>query len=93
MLERENAFYLTNKAEFKEKYYDKWLVIINESLFGVYDTPKEAVTAVKGKYKPGDFLIHSPANDGVVIEAGTTVCIRRPGDDKKPKVHRQVTYA
>ena len=78
MLERENAFYLTHKAEFKDKYYDKWLVIVNESLFGVYDTPKEAVTAVKGKYKPGDFLIHSPANDGIVIEAGTTVRIRRP---------------
>jgi len=33
VFEREDAFYSAHQAEFHEKYYDKWLVIIGESLW------------------------------------------------------------
>jgi len=32
MLEHENKFYMAHQAELKEKYPDKWLVIVGESL-------------------------------------------------------------
>jgi len=34
MLERENKFYKEHQAEFREKYLNKWLVIVGESLWG-----------------------------------------------------------
>jgi hypothetical protein len=37
MLEQENAFYIAHQGEFREKYLEKWLVIVGESLWGVYD--------------------------------------------------------
>ena len=41
-LVKENAFYALHKAEFQEKYYDKWLVIVGDSLWGVYDKFSDA---------------------------------------------------
>jgi len=38
MLERENKFYNEHKAEFHEKYLNKWLFIVGESLWGVFNT-------------------------------------------------------
>ena len=42
MLELEDAYYTEHKTEFHEKYSDKWLIIVGESLFGVYDTIADA---------------------------------------------------
>ena len=70
MLERESAFYAAHKAEFHEKYNDKWLVIAGESLLGVYGTVAEATQKALEHFKPGEFMLHKPARDGMVIEAG-----------------------
>ena len=92
MRERENAYYKANKAEFREKYLDKWLVIAGESLYGAYDTPQEAAANASAKLEPGEFLIHKPANDGTVIEIGGTVRLRHPDDINTPKPKRAITY-
>jgi hypothetical protein len=79
MLERENKFYMEHQVEFKEKYNDKWLVIVGDSLWGVYDKVSDAGKAALQNFEPGEFLIHSPADDGTVIELGPIVSVTKPG--------------
>ena len=94
MLERENAFYAAHQAEFREKYFDKWLVITGESLWGVYDTITDAAKAALKHFEPGEFMIHSPADDGRVLEViGPIIRFRYPDDDKKPESLPIMTYA
>ena len=92
MLERENAFYVTHQDEFREKYPDKQLVISGESLFGVYDTLREAAENALKNLEPGDFMIHSPANDGMVIEIGPTINVRYTNNTNKPKHRPKIIY-
>jgi hypothetical protein len=70
MLEQESAFYQAHQVEFREKYLEKWLVIVGESLIGAYNTPKDAIEAVKSRCKPGQFMLHRPVDDGMTIEVG-----------------------
>jgi hypothetical protein len=81
-LEQETAFYSTHQAEFREKYLRKWLVIADEPLFGVYDTPKEAVEAASQHYEIGEFILHRPIDDDMTIEVGPmgVIHIHRPYD-------------
>jgi hypothetical protein len=67
-LERENAFYASHKAEFQQKYFNKWLVIVGESLWGIYDKFSDAAQAAFSNFKPGDFMIHTPSHDDIVIK-------------------------
>jgi len=92
MFEQENAFYDAHQAEFQEKYHDKWLVLIGESLWGVYDTVKEAVQNAMEHFEPGEFMVHTPAHDGMVVEIGPHINIRYPGDDEKPEPKSTMTY-
>jgi len=87
MLERENAFYTAHQAEYREKYLYKWLVIAGEALFGIYDTPKTAVTAAQEHFEDNEFLLCRPADDDMTLEIGPmgVVRLRRPYDTKKPK--------
>jgi hypothetical protein len=57
MLEKEYEFFQKNKAEFKEKYLRKFVVIKNEQLLGVYSTSAEALAETLKKHKIGTFLI------------------------------------
>ena len=84
MLEQEGAFYIARQAEFQEKYPDKWLVIGGESLFGVYDTLHEAAESALGHFKPGEFIIHRPADDGRVIEIGPVLQYVENGQKSRP---------
>jgi hypothetical protein len=84
MFEQENAFYKAHQAEFQEKYLDKWLVIVGDSLWGVYDTIKEAAKTAMQHFEPGEFMLHTPAHDGMVIHVGPRIYIQYPRDDKKP---------
>jgi len=84
MLEREKSFYISNQAEFREKYPDKHLVIVGESLFGIFDSLKEAAEAVLDRFEPGEFMIHSPANDGKIFEIGPVVKIRYSDKNENP---------
>ena len=66
-LEEENAFYDEHRAEFREKYMDKWLVITGRALWGVYDRFTAAVDAAMENLEHGKIMIHKPADDGRVI--------------------------
>jgi hypothetical protein len=76
VFEKEKVFYETHKDEFHEKYLNKWLVIVGDSLFGAYDTPKEAIISATKRYKPGEFMMRLPANDGKVFRIGPFIRIR-----------------
>lgn len=90
MFEREYAFYEAHKAEFREKHLNKWLVIAGDSLLGVFDTPKDAFIAAGRRYKPGEFMLHRPADDDAVIEVGPLVYDCR-SDDSIPEGVTTVT--
>jgi hypothetical protein len=88
MLEREGAFYAAHQVEYREKYLHKWLIIAGESLFGVYDTPKDAILAAQKRFKDDEFILHRPADDDMTLEVGPMGVVRlhRPYDDKpEPK--------
>jgi len=93
MLERENAFYMTHQAEYHEKYLYKWLVIANESLLGIYNTPKDALTAAQEHLKDDEFLLRRPVDDDMELEIGPmgVVRLRRPYDTKKRKINPVIT--
>jgi hypothetical protein len=83
MLERENKFYMAHQAEFKEKYPDKWLVIVGESLWGVYDKVSDAAREALRKFEAEEFMIHRPTDDDTVIETGPFISGIRPDDGLK----------
>ena len=94
MLERESAFYQSNRAEYREKYLDKWLVITGELLWGVYETLAEAAKAALAQLEPGEFMIHRPADDNKVIEAyGPFIRFRSPGSDKESRPNPVMIYS
>jgi hypothetical protein len=72
-LELENAFYASHKAEFHKKYFDKWLVIVGESLWNVFDKFSDAAQAAFQNFKPGDFMIHTPSHDDIVFKMGPLI--------------------
>jgi len=92
MLEQESAFYDTHQAEFHEKYPDKWLVIIGESLWGVYDKFADAAKDALNKFEPGKFMIHRPSDDGKVIYLGPRVHIKYP-EGRKKIMREKITYS
>ena len=93
MLERENKFYMEHQAEFKEKYNDKWLVIVGESLWGVYEKVSDAGKAALQNFEPGEFLIHRPSDDGTVIEIAPIVSVTRPDNDHEEEINSVMTVS
>jgi hypothetical protein len=93
MLERENAFYTAHQAEFQKKYPTKWLLIVDDSLLGVYDTLKEAAKSALARFEPGEFMIHTPADDGKVIEIGPIISVRHPAEAEKSRPRPTIIYA
>jgi len=91
MLEQENNFYMTHQTEFKEKYLDKWLVIVGESLWGVYDKVSDAGKAALQNFEPGEFLIHRPADDDTIIEIGPIVSVKRDGNNQEDEINSVMT--
>ncbi len=57
MLEKEFKYYLKNQKELVGKYNNKFLVIINQKVVGVYDSDEEAYFKSIEKYEVGTFLI------------------------------------
>jgi hypothetical protein len=80
-LKLENAFYMAHKAEFHEKYLDKWLVIVGESLWGVFDKFSDAAKAAFQNFKPGEFMIHTPSHDDIVINIGPIISCSTDKED------------
>ncbi|MCL2793107.1 MAG: hypothetical protein FWD87_08435 [Spirochaetaceae bacterium] len=63
MLEREFEFYENNKAEIREKYLGKRIVIVGEQIIAAYDDIDEAYQETIKTYTPGTFMIHDvPVN-------------------------------
>jgi len=88
MLERENKFYMKHQAEFKEKYADKWLVIVDESLWGVYEKVSDAAREALQHFESDkEFMIHRPADDDTIIEIGPIVSVTRPGEKQEENVN------
>jgi len=83
MFEIEELFYKAHQIEFREKYFDKWLVIVGASLWGVYDTIADAAKNALQHFEPGEFMIHTPSHDGMVIEIGPKIHTRCQNNDDK----------
>ena len=74
-LERENAFYGAHRDEFREKYYNKYLLITGETLYGVYDKFAEAAKTALENFDPGKFLIHKPSDEDRIIEINPIISV------------------
>ncbi|MCL2443006.1 MAG: hypothetical protein FWD13_06000 [Treponema sp.] len=90
-LERENNFYISRKVEFHKKYYDKWLVIVGESLWGVFDKFSDAAQAAFTNFKPGKFMIHTPSHDDIVIKMGPLISETHPSDSSNEDLESGIT--
>ena len=56
-LKDEFQYYLDNQADLVKSYPDKYLVIKNNEVVGVYNSQSEAYDKATEKYKLGTFLI------------------------------------
>jgi hypothetical protein len=83
VFDRENAFYQAHKAEFHEKYLDKWIVIAGKELWGVFDKVSDAAKAALEHFETEEFFLHRPADDNMVIGTVPIISISRPGEDQK----------
>lgn len=57
MLDKEFKYYLDHKDELIHKYYNKFIVIKNNSVIGVYDSNSEALSKTAESHELGTFLI------------------------------------
>ena len=57
MLEQERAYYKQHQFELLEKYKGRWILLTGDSLYGVYDTQKQAYDTGVGKLGLGKFMI------------------------------------
>jgi len=57
MFEAENQFYEKNREFLREKYLGKAIVIIGETIIGVYDNIGEAYKETLKTRKPGTFCL------------------------------------
>ena len=90
-LVKENAFYALHKAEFQEKYYNKWLVIVGSSLWGVYDKFSDAAQKAFQNFKPGEFMIHTPSQDDIVIQIAPFISTTHSDDNKDENLDSGIT--
>ncbi len=57
MLEKEFDFYIKNQDDLVDKYNERFIVIIGETVVGDYDSETQAFEATVKKHEPGTFLI------------------------------------
>jgi hypothetical protein len=57
MLEAEIEFYEAHRAELREQYCGKRLIIVEDQVIGVYDTTGEAYAAAIERFAPGTFML------------------------------------
>lgn len=63
MLEKELNYFIANQERLVQEYRGKTLVIKDEQVVGVYDTPLDAYVESMKKYQPGTFMIQ-PCSEG-----------------------------
>jgi hypothetical protein len=59
MLETEHFYYKQNRARFYSKYPGKTIVIVGNSVVGVYESHQQAYDETIKQYRVGTFLIKS----------------------------------
>ena len=89
--ERENSFYASHKTEFHEKYYNKWLVIVGDSLWGVFDKFSDAAQSAFQNFKPGEFMIHTPSHDDTIIQVGPLISETNPTNNLDEDINSGIT--
>ncbi len=57
MLEKEYNYFNIHRNEFIDKFKGKFIVIMNESVLGTYNTMEEAISVTTKTHKIGSFLI------------------------------------
>lgn len=77
MLEKEFKYYLDNQDELVKKYNNKFIVIKDNTVIGVYDSHAEAYTQSSQREKLGTFLIQHclPGKDSHSITFHSQVII------------------
>jgi hypothetical protein len=90
MFARAEAFYKAHQVEFQEKYLNKWLIITESSLFGVFDTIADAFTEAQKHLKLGEFMLHRPADDGKIVSVPSCWI---GNDEKEPLPESVITVS
>jgi hypothetical protein len=63
MYEKEEAFYLENKLEFREKYHGKRIVIVGNKVIGIYDDAGTAYHETIKTHPLGSFMLQDIPED------------------------------
>lgn len=61
MLDRERRYYNQRRRKLKEKYQNKYIVVVGRRIVGVYDTHAEAFADSRITFETGAFLICNTA--------------------------------
>ena len=56
-LEKEFNFYIANRAELVKQYNDRFIVIKNQTVIGVYNSRTEAILETTKEHDIGTFLV------------------------------------
>lgn len=77
MFEREFQYFIDNQTELVRQFNDKTLVLRNEEIVGVYDTPFEAYLDAISKFEPGSFMIQKcePGEDAYTATLSPALAI------------------
>jgi len=67
-LETEYNYYTSHKKELLDKYLEKYIVIKDTAVVGVYTSQDEALTESSQKYKMGTFLIQQVMQNDEAIQ-------------------------
>ena len=62
-LDKEFKFYQENKEKFLAKYENKFIVIVEKEVVGVYDNQMEAINETRKDYALGTFLVQHVVKD------------------------------
>jgi hypothetical protein len=57
MLEKETAFYESHKAELRQKYVGKRVVIADDKILGIYETDREAIDETEKTRQPETYMV------------------------------------
>ncbi len=63
MLDREFEYFMEHQQELASKYDGKYIVIVGDSVVGVYETNENAYEESLKNYKLGEFLIQECSPD------------------------------
>lgn len=55
-IKKDYQYYLDNKDDFNKKYKNKYIIIKDEKIFGIYETLEEAINTAK-ELEAGTYII------------------------------------